>query len=420
MRRTNRAAALLLAALLALSCVGCMASTEQLYALPQLSDEYVQLETLIADRIRSGGEYAAPTEGTNRQTVQLRDLDGNGEPEAIAFLADGSHTPSVCVYRRDDEGSYYLFVAIEGVGSAVGSVEYADLTGDGGMELILTWQLGGDIGLLSVYSLRAEEQTQLLSADCAAFLAADLDGDGVSELFGVEPDRDGGAVTRYDFSGGGCEESEAPLSDGVEDLLRLRTGVLSDGTAAVFAESRWGEDGLITDVFTLRDGSLRNITLGGGGRSPTLRQANAFAEDVNGDRALEIPDSENGVLFWYGLDADGDRIPAFATYHDYENGWYLILPEDLAAAGLTVFRSNAVAGESAVTFTADGGRTPLVAIFTLTGENREDRAREAGRFVLDRDGSTVYAAELLGPGLTEDEITESFHRIHPNWQSGVI
>ena len=117
---------------------GCVPSgADQLYALPQLSDEYVQLEALIAQRIAAGGEYAAPTGGSNRQTVQLHDLDGDGTPEAVAFLADRSHTPNVCVYRQDEEGNYYLFVAIEGVGSAVDSAEYADLTGNGANELIL-------------------------------------------------------------------------------------------------------------------------------------------------------------------------------------------------------------------------------------------------------------------------------------------
>ncbi len=200
MDRRRRITALLLAVFMALVCAGCAASgAERLYALPQLADEYVQLEELIAQRIRSGGEYAAPVGGSNRQTVQLHDLDGDGTPEAIAFLADSGHTPTVCVYRQDEEGNYYLFVAIEGVGSAVNSVEYADLTGDGASEVILSWQIAGDIRILSVYSLLEEEQTQLLSEDCGEFLVCDLDGNGIEELMDLTLDQDGGSVTRFDF-----------------------------------------------------------------------------------------------------------------------------------------------------------------------------------------------------------------------------
>lgn len=423
MRQIKRATALLIAVLLVIACAGCSgAGADRLYALPQMSDEYVQLEALIAERIRSGGEYAAPVSGSNRQTVQLRDLDGDGTPEAIAFLADSTHKPNVCVYRQDDEGNYYLFVAIEGAGSAVSSVEYADLTGDGATEVLLSWQIGGDLRLLSVYSLREEQQTQLLSVDCVEFLVSDLDGDGVSELFDMTLEGDSGTVSRYDFSGGGeFELSEAPLSTGISGVLRLRAGGLFDGTSALFAESRWGEDELITDVFVVSAGELANITMGSSGRSNTLREGEAFASDINGDRAVEIPESSGDLLNWYSLNASGQKTLALTTYHDYDEGWYLVLTGELLSGSASVSREESAPGESVVTFAADGGSAPLLAIYTLTGENRMDRANEEGRFVLRQDGTTVYAAELLRDnGLTAEDITENFNLIYQEWQSGVL
>ena len=419
--RLKRALAMLAAAFMALTCAGCAA--DQLYALPQMTDEYVQLEELIAERVRAGGEYAAPLSGSNRQTVQLHDLDGDGTPEAVAFLADSSHTPNVCVYRRNDEGEYYLFVAIEGVGSAVDSVEYADLTGNGANELILSWQIGGGIRLLSVYALREEEQVQLLSADCEEFMVCDLDGNGVGELMDLTGDYGSGLVTRYDFSGGdsdggdGFEQSDALLSDGVEEVLRMRPGYLSDGTAALFVESRWGDDGLITDVLCAADGQLENITRDASGRSYTLRRAGAFAADINGDRALEIPDSEGDMLRWYGLDASGARTLALSTYHDYEDGWYLILPDELLDAA--VEKTEIVPGETAVTFTVRGSER--LTIYRLTGENRLDRAAEEGRVILAKDGATVYAAASPPEGgVSLDGMEDRFNLIYLEWQTGAL
>ena len=418
MKRTapRRLPALLLAVLMALTFVGCAA--DQLYALPRLTDEYVQLEELIAQRIRSGGEYAAPLSGSNRQTVQLHDLDGDGTPEAIAFLADASHTPNVCVYRQDDEGGYYLFVAIEGVGSAVDSVEYADLTGSGANELILSWQIGGGIRLLSVYALNEKEQTQLLSTDCMEFTVCDLDGDGVVELLNLTDDYASGLVTRYDFSGeGGFSQSDALLSDGVEKVLRMRSGYLADGAAALFVESQWGEDELITDVLAVRDGSLENVTRDASGRSRTLRAAGAFAADVNGDRAMEIPDSDGDILRWYGIDSDGYRELVLSTYHDYDDGWYLVLPDELLDAA--VDKAEIVPGETAVTFTGEDG--VLLTIYILTGENRLDRAEEDGRVILAQDGATVFAAASPAEGgLPLDGIAGRFNLIYQEWQTGAL
>ena len=425
MRKTSRFTAFLLAFFMAVACGGCAASgADRLYALPRLSEEYVQLEGLIAQRIRAGGEYAAPTGGRNRQSVQLQDLDGDGVPEAVAFLADSSHTPNVCVYRQGEDGSYYLFVAIEGAGSAVSSVEYADLNGDGARELIIAWLIGGDIRLLSVYTLNKENQAQLLSADCSEFVVCDLDGNGVDELMDltVEP---GGSSTlvRYVFDANGeASSAGAKLSEGAAEVLRIRSGYLSDGTSALFVESRWGEDELITDVFTAGGGELKNITLGADRRSNTIRSGQAFAADIDADRSMDIPESASDVLNWYSLDASGRRTLTMTTYHSYDGGWYLALPEELLAGGVTVTERNEVSGERAATFTAagtSGERVPLLTIYTLTGENRMDRAGEEGRFILGQSGTTVFAGELLDDSVvTQEQIEEGFNVIYPEWQTG--
>lgn len=416
MKRKKCALALLAALFLTSACAGCAAGgADRLYALPRLTDEYVELEELISQRIRDGGEYAAPAGGGNRQSVQLRDLDGDGAEEAVAFLADSTRTPNVCVYRQNADGDYYLFVAIEGAGSAVDSVEYADLNGDGGQELILSWQIGGDLRLLSVYALGPEQQTQLLSVDSSEFVVCDLDGNGTDELLNLDIDIGGvSTLTRYVFAADGtADKTEARLSDGIEEVLRVRTGYLSDESTALFVESRWGEDGLITDVFAADGDGVRNITLSGS-RSSTLREGGAFAADINADRITELPEPIGDVLEWYCLDPFGYRTPVLSTYHDYDAGWYLILPELLRDGELTAIRADSVPGEETVTFTADGA--PALRIYILTGENRLDRAGEEGRFVLVEDGATVYAAELLDDTLTQEEV--NFNLIYPEWQTG--
>jgi len=421
MKNRNRAIALVLAVFVGIACAGCSAAggVESLYALPQLSEEYVQLEELIAQRIEEGDEYLAPQGGSNRQSVQLHDLDGDGTAEAIAFLADSSHTPTVCVYCQDEEGNYYLFVAIEGAGSAVDSVEYADLTGDGALELILTWQVGGGIRLLSAYSLRREAQVQLLSADCSDFMVCDLDGDGVNEIMDLIIDYGGGSsIVRYAFDGDGTvRDSRALLSSGITDVLRVRMGTLSDGVTALFVESRWEEGELITDVLTAGSGGLTNITLGASGRSNTLRAGDAYAADINADRVMEIPESAGAVLNWYSLDSSGRKNLALTSYHSFEDGWYLTLPFVFMNGTLNAVRDDSISGETAVTFTLDGQEA--LVIYTLTGENRMDRAAEEPRFVLAEAGDTVYSGRILAEDLLSKEtVFECFNLIYPEWQTG--
>lgn len=413
MKRSKRAA-LALTGLLLLALAGC-ATSGSLYALPQLSDEYIQLESLIAQRIRDGDEYAAPVGGSSRQSVQMHDLDGDGDAEAVAFLADSTHTPTVCVYRRSDAGDYYLDVIISGEGYAVSSVEYADLTGDGAEEIVIAWQISGDIRLLSVYSLAGEEPTALLSADCSESYVCDLDGDGTDELLVLRQDGGTGRLLRYAFTRAGERStSEAPLSPDAGELLRIRTGSLSDGTTALFVECRTGTDEALTDVFTAPDGTLGSLSVG----ADTVRTDAVYAEDINGDRATEVPAAAGDCLRWSSLDASGRSAHVMTTYHDCEDGWYLVLPARYDPEGIAVTREDTAPGETAVTFTLpSGGAGALATVYTLTGENRLDRAQDEARFVLAQNETTVYAAELPADGaLSQQEIQEGFNLIYPEWQ----
>ena len=424
--RRRRLAALLAAVFIAASCSGCMtASVDELYSLPQMSEEYVQLQQLIAQRIESGSTYAAPTGGSNRQNVQLRDLDGDGADEALAFLADESGTPTVCVYRRGEDGDYYLAVIIDGDGSAVASADYADLTGDGVSELIISWHISGQLRLLSVYALGEDSQAepvQLLRADCYDFLVSDLNGDGVEDLLDLQTDGDGGALVLYDLTSEKPVSASADFSAGITGLRRAAPGVLSDGTAAVFVESDLGDAGLVTDVFTAVDGDLKNITMTVLGRSNTLRPDGLFAADMDGDRSPEIPIShgDGDILTWYSLDAAGDLTPSVSTCYNAQEGWYLVLTGPLT--GELILERYGSPGESALMFTVEGdGSTPqgsVLAIYAITGENRLERAQMNGRFILREAENTVYAAQLLTDQLTPQDITDNFYLISADWQMG--
>lgn len=413
----RRMLAFLLAVFMAFAASGCMATeVEELYSLPRQSEEYLQLQELIAQRIDQGGEYAAPLSGDYRQSVQLQDLDGDSRAEAIAFLADASHTPTICIYRQDGEGQYYLYIIIQGEGSAVSSVEYADLNGDGITEFIVAWQIGGDIRLLSAYDLSGEEPAELFSADCSGFLVCDLDADGTEEILDLRIEYGGvSTLVRYSVDENNVvTASRANLSSGITEVRRARESHLADGTKALFVESAYGEDSLITDVFVVGNG-LVNIAMASSGVANTVREMPAYAVDINADRVMEIPESSGDALNWYALDAAGRKTLAMTTYHNYEDGWYLVLSDQLVS-GLSVEETSGVAGEKAAVFMGRTGE--LLVIYTLTGENRLDRASAAGRFILRQEETTVYAAELLTDAVTAEDVINSFNLIYSEWQTG--
>ena len=108
-----------LALLAAVLCSGCLAqSADSLYALPRQSEAYYDLQNAIDTLMAGSSAYSAPVSGANQQPVQLADLDGDGEEEAIVFLkASGEKPLKICVFDKKND-TYENVAIIEGDGSA--------------------------------------------------------------------------------------------------------------------------------------------------------------------------------------------------------------------------------------------------------------------------------------------------------------
>lgn len=124
---------------------GCMfGNVDEMYALPKSSEAYVNLQAKI-NQEKGSAEYIAPLSGENRQTIQLVDVDGDGVQEAVAFFRDTtSENPlKIVIFKQDEHEEYQVYTRIEGVGSEIESIDYLDLGGSGGMDILVSWQVSG-------------------------------------------------------------------------------------------------------------------------------------------------------------------------------------------------------------------------------------------------------------------------------------
>jgi len=435
MKRIERPAALILLAAVLFTLSGCYSGNiDQYFSPPQPSEEYLQLQELIDQEISGGSEYASPTRGSYRQSVQLEDLDGNGVDEAIVFFRDADRNLKINIYASTSR-VFRKVLTLQGEGRSFGSVEYADFNGDGWKDLVVAWQIAGSMSLLSVYSMANWTGELLLSTDSTEFLVGDLNGDKQSDLLvlrGVTSDAYMADMYTYTRERG-AQATSAALSAGIFELRRARTVTLSGGTGALMVESVLENGDLVTDLLVCREGSLVNLTMNRGtGVSETRRSYTlAYAQDIDGDGVTEIPRpqqlySQGGEVFWslawYRYDAAGRTTDVMTTYHCFSDSWYLVLPQGWTT-GLTIRRDDTVPGERTIILsrlTTDGGVNDLLAVYTITGENRSERAAQDGRFILLEETATVYAAELLSPGVDRDDIQKRFFRINSDWSSGSI
>lgn len=413
---------------------GCMLKTvDQLYCLPKRSQEYNDLQIAI-DPAMEGLDYCAPMQGDNRQTVQIADLNGDGESEVVVFAKGSDERPlKILVFARVEE-AYQNIALIETAGTAFEQVEYADMDGEPGLELIVGRQLGNEVlHSLSVYAFASGQSETILTAGYTRFLVADLNGDDRRDLFVLRPGADAanGVAELYACSDGTLKFSaEAPLSEPVDTLKRLAFGSMDGEHQAVFVASRYSEDAIITDVFSVVDGRFVNVSLSNesGTSIQTVRNFYVYSNDIDGDGLIELPstvdpDSEDKqeMIRWYNLTSDGGEVEKAFTYHNYSDRWFVFLREEWMGS-ITVTRRTDLGTAPAYVFSMGAKGPVLFMIYAFTGDDRETLANSEGRFRLDSTDEVVYAASLgtsaAKYGLTQETMISDFNFIREAWKTG--
>lgn len=428
---------LLLVTVLLLS--GCMLTVDEMYRLPKRSDVYNDLQTSI-DSAMAGLTYCAPLTGENQQTIQMADLDGDGIEEYLLFAKSAEERPLRILVFRNVDGQFVNTNTVACNGSAFDRVEYVDMDGLGGVEIVIGRKLSDQlIRSVSIYTFAEDELVQIVSTNYSKFLTTDLDADGAAELFVLRPgqmDTDNGVAELYRIVDGTMERyNEVAMSQPVDQLKRVIVGKLDGGKAAVYVACTAGDNALITDVYTLSDGMLKNVTRSNesGTSVQTLRNFYIYADDIDNDTVVELPHlitmksmdetapkDTHQLIRWYAMTPDGGEIDKMYTYHNFVGGWYLQLESKLVPR---LFVLNQGYHYEFYLWDAQYQSTQkILTIYVFTAQNREEQGSAEGRYVLHRTDSTVYSVQMedcaADYGLNHELVAHSFQLIQQDWKTG--
>ena len=417
---------------------GCALKTvDEMYRIPKRSETEYHLQSAI-DSAMVNMDYAAPVSGENQQTVQLADLDGDGQDEYLLFAKSNSELPlQILIFSREAD-TFSLSARIEGNGSVFEQVEYADMDGRPGLELIVGKRVSDQVlRSLCVYSFHSGEPEQLLSTNYHKFLTCDLQTGDSAELAVIKPgeaEADSGVVVLYHYKDGSMRRSrEAELSGPADVVKRIMVSALQSGEPALYVASSADGNAVITDIFALKNGIFTNISFSSesGTSVQTMRNYYVYADDVDGDGVLELPNlitmkpmeqtrlaNQQYLIRWYSMDILGRETDKLYTFHNFLGGWYLELNGDWASRVSVVENGAQYAFYLWNEDFSDAQR--VFTLYSLNGTNREEEATFEGRFLLHRTDGTVYAASLDSNIIfsTQEDLVEAFRLIHIDWKTG--
>lgn len=428
---------LLLTALLYAGC--SMLTVEQMYLLPKHSQSYNNLQSAIDDAM-TGLSYSAPLTGENQQNVQLADLDGDGEDEYILFAKSGEEKPLRILVFRVREGQGYLLTTVSCNGSAFDVVEYANMDGRPGVEIIVGRRISDQIvRSVSVYTMQDNDLVQMVSVNYTKMLTVDLDGNHQHELMVVRPgtaENGHGVVELYAVKNNSMERyNEVPMSQPADKLKRVVVGNLDGGVPAVFIASTVDDTAIVTDIYTITDEMLINAAVSNeaGTSIQTMRNFYVYADDLDGDGVVELPslinmkplegklnEDRHHLIRWYSMTTAGAVVNKIHTFHNFVGGWYVLLDSDWAQ------RITVETYGNQFTFhlwdTSYKQTEKLFTITAVTGQNREEQVMAGGGFILLRTESISYVATLEPAaqelGLTQEQLIFSFSLIQQDWKTG--
>ena len=426
----------MLSALLLSGCA--MRTIDELYAPPKRSEEYSRLQSAI-DIAMAGLEYSAPLSGENQQAVQMADLDGDGVEEYLVFAKGNSDKPmQILIFSQKEEGEVEIEDVITGNGTAFELVQYAQIDGKPGVELVVGCQVSDQLmGSVSVYSFSSGRAERLVNAGYSKLLTLDLGGSDQKEMLLVqrgESDQANAVAVLYRYRNKSMIRSvEVELSRPAANVKRISAGVLQCGTPAVYVSTAEEGSSIRTDILALKEDRLSRVTVLDSMENQVQSSYYVYAEDVDEDGIMEIPDlipvrpmpdawnqTSQYLIHWKSVDLDGVVTDKLQSFHNYADGWYLILNSEWENR-LTVYQ----VGSTYVFSMWDEdyqNADPLFTVFALSGSDRETQATEDGRFKLHSNEDVVYAARLDADGseygIDERYLTDHFRLIHQDWNTG--
>lgn len=408
-----------------------------LLSLPKLPQEYVELQKLYDQILDTGATYVSAKTGSNRQSVQLADLDADGENEVISFFKKPDGAFSVYVHKKNGK-SYSEIGNILGVGKNIKSVEYINISATGEKALMLSWEVEEmSQAALSVYTLSNGVIKNVLDLQNLGYFVVDIDMDAKEDILAIyrNSEEKTNIAEMYSFSGTECAMvAQTQMSIESDKIVNITSGMTASGKKGVFIDSSTIDSEYVTDILVYSNGVLSNESIDNesGSANITKRHINIFSSDIDGDGIIEIPRAKMFIGYtdplssdtrwkinWSKIEKGKILANPLRTFYNSLEGWYLILPNQWGDEVSAIINTEANISKTTFFVPHRTGKekysmsysenNSIVSIYVITGDTREIFEKHPDIVILKQTETTTYACktyenDYTGYSVTGDEI----------------
>ncbi len=429
--------ALALSVLLTLCLAGCegLAITiDELLVAPKLEGDMHPVQQALEDSVGQAVTLRYPALGEYRSAIVMKDIDNNGTKEALAFYSittDNTVTMHInIIEKNDDEWKSKGDLSL--VGSGIESVSFADLDGNGRLEIIVGWYIFGTTEKqVGIYTYEGELLTQRAIEPYTNFAYADLTGDGIDDLAVIYLNLTEKTSTAKLLSlsdKGITEVGIVKLDPGVTSYSAPIVSKLSDNTPALYIDAVKGS-GTITEIIWCKEGVLKGIY---NPETPentlTFRNGTIASRDYNDNGVIDIPLSE--LLLSTAEMAESDKVyysnwsefsgtefkTVFSAFMVYADGYSITVPESLKQNFLVIRKAEA---RTRLFYSYNPAKNEVgdeifrtVVVTTL--EYQKETFENSGYTELGKNENTVYLAKITEDnsyGFTAETVKSMFSLI---------
>ena len=281
-------------------CSSVGLSVDTLMHPPKAVGDKADIQALIDKTAGEGYTLKYPQSGNFRSAITMHDIDSDGVDEAVAFYLPQGDIATVNMMVMDDiDNSWQVVGNFKSQSSAVDSLNFCDIDGDGFSEVIPTYKTySPTINQLALFIYDGKAVREIPSEyTCTNLITGDFYEGGKDELmllslFSTEKEASALLLTLNDDKSGISVLGTSPLDPDVASFAQLLTGEVFEAQQGLVIDgcTTQGEYNTQIIYYNKYFKSLERINFTENVSYNQARRTYAvMSEDINGDSVIEIP-----------------------------------------------------------------------------------------------------------------------------------